>query len=60
MFRGDGIPVTFDAGCNVGTIGSGNGAVYVTNGDRDYAVVLTALGAVRVHAWNAVEGAWTD
>lgn len=60
MFRGDGLPVTFDAACNVGTVGSGNGAVYVTNGDRDYAVVLTALGAVRVHAWNAGEGAWTD
>ena len=60
MFGGDGIPVTFDAGCNLGTIGSGGGAVYVTNGNRDYAVVLTPLGGVRVHGWNAGAGAWTD
>jgi prepilin-type N-terminal cleavage/methylation domain-containing protein len=60
MFRGDGLPVTFDAACNLGTLGSGNGAVYVTNGQRDYAVVLTALGAVRVHAWDAGAGQWTD
>ena len=60
MFRGDGIPVSFDAGCNPGTFGSGNGAVYVTNGSRDYAVVLTALGGVRVHAWEAGAGEWTD
>ncbi len=60
MFRGDGIPVAFDAGCNPGTFGSGSGAVYVTNGRRDYAVVLTALGGVRVHAWEAGAGEWTD
>ncbi len=60
MFRGDGIPVSFDAACNPGTLGSGNGAVYVTNGRRDYAVVLTALGGVRVHAWEAGAGEWTD
>ncbi len=60
MFRGDGIPVSFDAGCNPGTFGSGSGAVYVTNGRRDYAVVLTALGGVRVHAWESGAGTWTD
>ncbi len=60
MFGGDGIPVSFDAGCNPGTFGSGNGAVYITNGRRDYAVVLTALGGVRVHAWEAGAGEWTD
>jgi prepilin-type N-terminal cleavage/methylation domain-containing protein len=60
MFRGDGIPVTFDGGCNASPIGSGGGAVYVTNGQRDYAVVLSPLGAVRVHAWEAVAGAWTQ
>ena len=31
--------------------GEGGGAWYVTNGRRDYAVVLTPLGAVRVHLW---------
>lgn len=60
LFRGDGIPLTFDAACNLGTIGSGGGAVYVTNGNRDYAVVLSPLGAVRVHAFEAGAGAWTD
>lgn len=60
LFRGDGIPLTFDAGCNLGTIGSGGGAVYVTNGERDYAVVLSPLGAVRVHAFATGASAWTD
>lgn len=60
LFRGDGIPLTFDAACNLGTIGSGGGAVYVTNGSRDYAVVLSPLGAVRVHAFEAGAGEWTD
>jgi len=60
MFRADGIPVTFDAACNPGTLGSGNGAVYATNGVRDYAVVLTALGGVRVHAFETGAGQWRD
>jgi len=60
LFRGDGIPLTFDAACNLGTIGSGGGAVYVTNGSRDYAVVLSPLGAVRVHAFEAGADEWTD
>lgn len=60
LFRGDGIPLTFDAACNLGTIGSGGGAVYLTNGSRDYAVVLSPLGAVRVHAFDAGANAWTD
>jgi type II secretory pathway pseudopilin PulG len=60
MFRGDGIPITFDAACNRGTLGSGGGAVYLTNGRRDYAVVLSPLGAVRVHAFEAGAGAWTN
>src|SRR5690606_4600261 len=60
LFRGDGIPLTFDDDCTLGTIGSGGGAVYVTNGVRDYAVVLSPLGAVRVHAYDAGAKAWTD
>jgi type II secretory pathway pseudopilin PulG len=58
MFRADGIPVGFNPGCNVGPPGSGTGAVYVTNGRRDYAVVLTALGGVRVHGWDTGIGQW--
>ena len=58
MFRADGIPVAFDPACNVGAPGTGNGGVYVTNGRRDYAVVLTALGGVRVHGWDVSIAQW--
>lgn len=60
QFRSDGTPVAIDAGCNAGTIGSGNGAIYFTNGDRDQAVVLSALGSVRAHSWDRNTGAWTN
>lgn len=60
LFRPDGIPVAFDAGCNTGGVGSGGGAIYVTNGRRDYAIVLSPLGVVRVHIWNQGAGQWTD
>jgi prepilin-type N-terminal cleavage/methylation domain-containing protein len=60
MFRPDGIPVGFDAACNQSPIGEGGGAVYITNGVRDYAVVLTPLGGVKVHGWNPETNAWTD
>ncbi len=60
MFRPDGIPVTFDNACNQGPIGTGNGAVYIPNGTRDYAVVLSALGGVRVHVWDPVRAAWSN
>jgi prepilin-type N-terminal cleavage/methylation domain-containing protein len=58
LFRPDGIPVAFDNACNLGSVGSGGGAVYITNGQRDYAIVLTPLGGVRVHSWNAEASAW--
>ena len=35
----------------LGVVGTGGGAIYVTNGVRDYAVVLGALGTTRVHLW---------
>ena len=65
LFRPDGIPVGFSGdpvlGCDtIGTTGSGRGAAYVTNGRRDYAVVLTPLGGVRVHAWERNAGQWTN
>lgn len=58
MFRADGIPVGFNPACTIGPPGSGNGAVYLTNGRRDYAVVLTALGGVRVHGWDVGLAQW--
>lgn len=55
MFRPDGIPVamSFSAGdcADIGSTGSGSAALYLTNGERDYAVVLSPLGSVRVHRW---------
>ncbi|MAJ59544.1 MAG: hypothetical protein CBC48_05955 [bacterium TMED88] len=58
LFRPDGIPVATDAACNPGVVGTGNGAVYFTNGDRDYAITLSALGAAHVHTWNRATGEW--
>jgi general secretion pathway protein H len=64
LFRPDGIPVGFNAACDpdddLGGVGSGGGAVYLTNGLKDYAIVLSPLGSVRVHIWNAGAGAWTN
>jgi prepilin-type N-terminal cleavage/methylation domain-containing protein len=64
LFRPDGIPVAFayDAGTSscgqIGQTGSSGAALYITNGERDYAVVLSALGAVRVHRWEG--GGWSS
>lgn len=64
MFGPTGIPVTFDAdgtGClSFDAVGSGGGALYITNGDRDYALVQSPLGGNRVHAWNPDAGAWSN
>lgn len=60
MFRPDGIPVSFTAACVTGQIGSGAGGVYVTNGSRDYAVVLTPLGGAQVSGFERSAGAWMN
>jgi prepilin-type N-terminal cleavage/methylation domain-containing protein len=61
MFRSDGIPVAFEgdgAGCGtVGDTGTGGGGLYVTDGQNDFAIVLTPLGGVRLHLWDG--GAWS-
>jgi len=63
-FEPDGLPRLFtpNAGaCGaVGFAGQGGGAIYVTNTERDYAVVLTQLGTARVHRWNPDAGAWSQ
>jgi Tfp pilus assembly protein FimT len=63
LFQPDGLPRVFtpNAGaCDaIGLPGQGGGAIYLTNGRRDYAVVLSALGTSRVHVWNPDSGAWT-
>jgi len=67
LFQPDGIPRTYDPGppFDLGNVGSGAGAIYVTNGNpdtgeqgRDYAIVVQALGGVRVSVWDPIEGAW--
>jgi hypothetical protein len=61
VFRPDGVPVgvsgTANTCGNVGDTGTGGAALYFTNGQRDYAVSLSPLGAVRVHVWSGA--AWT-
>jgi type II secretory pathway pseudopilin PulG len=59
-FLPSGVPVGATAGCNLGTTGSGSGAIYVSNGVRDFAVVLSPLGAVRVHAFDRNANNWRN
>lgn len=63
LFRPDGVPVGFnDNGgpCAPGQIGSGGGALYLSNAERDKAVVLTPLGGIKVHTWERTAGVWTN
>jgi len=57
-FMPDGRPLGFDAACGMGQLGSGNGAVYLTNGSRDFGIVLNPLGGIRIHLWNPGAGQW--
>jgi type II secretory pathway pseudopilin PulG len=63
LFRPDGVPVRFQGipgGCGaIGQTALGGSALYLTHGDRDYAVVVSPLGGVRVHAWDVSAGSWT-
>jgi prepilin-type N-terminal cleavage/methylation domain-containing protein len=61
-FRGDGIPVGFENGgaCTLGAPGTGAGGIYLNNDRRDMAVVLTALGSVKVHGYEVGGATWTD
>jgi len=61
VFLPDGLPRGFKAGPFLtGDVTSGNGAVYVTSGERDYAIVLAALGGVRVHGFVPSTEVWTQ
>ena len=59
LFRPEGTPLAFTAGCGIGGIGTGGGAVYLTNGVNDASIVVTPLGANRVHNWNVTASGWT-
>jgi prepilin-type N-terminal cleavage/methylation domain-containing protein len=61
MFRPEGLPISFSPTCALGGTGTGAGGVYVTNGQVDYAVVLSPLGSVRAHGWiGGGVGEWTN
>jgi prepilin-type N-terminal cleavage/methylation domain-containing protein len=61
VFRPDGVPRGYSTGpYTEGDIGSGGGAVYLTNGRRDYAIVLAPLGGVRVDLWDRARGQWRN
>lgn len=61
VFRADGVPRAYSTGpYTEGAIGTGGGAIYVTNGRRDYAVVLAPLGGVQVTTWNRALGLWRN
>ena len=61
LVRPDGVPVgiapTATTCGTIGSIGTGGAGLYFTSNSRDYAVTLSPLGAVRVHAWNGA--GWT-
>jgi prepilin-type N-terminal cleavage/methylation domain-containing protein len=59
-FGPDGIPLAFNVACNLGTTGTGAGAIYLTNGNRDYAVVLNPLGTGNVERFDPVQGQWEN
>lgn len=59
LFRPEGLPVGVDTDCDLAAVGTGGGSVYVTNGNRDEAIVLTPLGGSRVHRWDP-SGAWSS
>jgi prepilin-type N-terminal cleavage/methylation domain-containing protein len=58
LFRTDGVPVTFSNACVLGTTGGGGGALYVTNNDRDYAIVLSPIGAASIERWDPASNTW--
>ena len=64
LFQSDGIPRLFTpnggACAAIGSAGSGGGGIYLTNGARDYAVVLRPLGTASLHRWHAELGAWSN
>lgn len=63
-FGPDGIPLAFNVACNLGTTGSGAGAIYLNNGlansPRNYAIVLNPLGTGNVERFDASQNQWED
>jgi len=60
LFRPEGTPLAFSSDCTTGAVGTGGGAIYLSNGDRDVAVVVTPLGSTRVHSHGRGAGSWSE
>ena len=64
VFEPDGIPRVFTTNgtscTELGPRGEGGGGIYVTNGRRDYAIVLSPLGTARAVGWNPSSASWMD
>jgi prepilin-type N-terminal cleavage/methylation domain-containing protein len=58
MFLPEGIPLAFDAACALGELGTGAGGIYLNDGVKDNAIVLTPLGGRRTYSWNQIGSQW--
>jgi Tfp pilus assembly protein FimT len=60
LFNSRGMATPFKADCTLAGGGTGGGAVYLTNGARDYAIVVNGLGGIQTYAWNGQQGSWSN
>jgi hypothetical protein len=62
LFAPDGTPRSArpdgGGGTTMGTIGSGDGAIYITNGQREYSVVMAPLGGIRMFQYDQDGAQW--
>ena len=58
LFRPEGFSLSFSANCTTGAIGTGAGAIYLTNGARDHVIVVSPMGLSRSHTWDVASVAW--
>jgi prepilin-type N-terminal cleavage/methylation domain-containing protein len=60
-FGPNGIPLACNPGTNnLGTTGTGAGAIYLTNGARNYAVILNPLGTGNVERFDPAQNQWEN
>ena len=56
----DGTPRAIDSAgaMTIAQVGSGDGAIYLNDGERDHAVVMSALGSLRSYRWDRTDATW--
>ena len=56
----DGTPRAIDSSgvTTIAQVGTGDGAIYLNDGERDHAVVMSALGALRSYRWDRSDASW--